>query len=51
MPDYAYYPHMSVSLCEDCPLKDQCGTSAMPGSVTACLRRAKHEADKAKDQE
>ena len=51
MPDYAYYPHISISLCEDCPLKDNCGTSSMPGCVTACLRRAKHEAPEQQAEE
>lgn len=31
------------SLCDDCPLRDTCGTSKMPGIVTVCGKRAQHE--------
>ena len=33
------------SLCDDCPLKDECGTSKMPGIVTGCGKRAEYEAE------
>ena len=32
------------SLCDDCPIKDECKTSSMPGIVLSCGKRAKHEA-------
>lgn len=31
------------SLCDDCPIKDTCGTSKMQGIVTGCGKRAEFE--------
>ena len=33
------------SLCDDCPIKDECGTSKMPGIVTGCGKRIEYEAE------
>jgi hypothetical protein len=33
-----------LSLCQDCPLKDTCGTAKMPGIILSCGKRAKYEA-------
>ena len=33
------------SLCDDCPIRGECGTSTMPGIVTGCGKRATYEAE------
>ena len=38
------------SLCYDCPIKDECKTSSMPGIVVGCGKRSKYEAEGPKER-
>ena len=39
----AMYVRSEYSLCTDCPIQDECGTSKMPGQVISCGKRCRAE--------